>query len=177
MSFGMGGGESSSHNSSTSQSSSNMLTPEQLRSYFTEMDALSGGRIGTFAQGGGEYRPTSDAELRSLGGAGASREAAAVKARAEAVGEITSDPSMSVFQRQRARQITDNDYSARMDAIKKETEALQSAGASQRHDAYLKELELLSSIFYGGKGSNAQSTSSSSSGSSSWDAHMSGGWK
>jgi hypothetical protein len=153
-----------------------MLTPEQLRTYFTEMDVLSGGRLGNFAEGGGEYRPTSDAELRSLGGAGASREAASLKARADAVGEISADPSMSVYQRQRARQLTDNDYSARMDAIKKETEALQAAGASQRHDAYLKELELLSNIFYGGKGSNAQSTSSSGSGSSSWNANVHGGW-
>lgn len=169
MSFGIGGGKSSN----SSQSSSTMLTPEQLSSYFAELDGLSSGRLGSFAQGAGEYRPVTDDRLRSLGGAGASREAAALKARTDAVGEITADPSMSVFQRQRAKQLVDNDYATRLDAIKKETEALQAAGASQQHDSYLKELELLSNIFYGGKGTNSQSRG----GGSSWNMNMSGGWK
>jgi hypothetical protein len=78
------------------------------------------------------YRPVSDEQLRNLGGAGATRELSARRARQQAIEELTADPSLTTFQRQRTRQLTDRDYSDALDAIGKETEAALTSAALEQ---------------------------------------------
>lgn len=127
-------------NKSSSQQQSAPLTPEQVAAYFGQVDSLTGGRLGAYAREGTApveyaspeqraryeavaYEGATPEQIRALGGAGATRELSATRARREALDEIGADPSFSVAQKQRARQLTDKDYSDRLDAIAKETEA------------------------------------------------------
>lgn len=142
----------------TSQESSKPLTPEQVRGYFSDVDSISGGRLGEFARTGtgatdyrgfalagesADGRPTIEAasyqeltpdQLRSLGGAGETRRAAIERSRGRAREEIAADPSLSVAQRFRARQLTDEGASTDLDAVNRETEALltQLAGGERQ---------------------------------------------
>lgn len=83
------------------------------------------------------YRPVSDDQIRALGGAGATRELNAQRARQMALDEMSADPTLTVAQRQRSSQMTNRDYTDMLDAIGKESEAsltqalLQQAAAEQ----------------------------------------------
>ena len=78
------------------------------------------------------YNELTPAQLQALGGLGATRTADAERARRQAIEQIASDASLDVFQRGRSRQLTDQDYTARLDAINKETEAAISQLASEQ---------------------------------------------
>lgn len=83
------------------------------------------------------YRPVGNDQIRALGGAGATRELNAQRARQMALDEMTADPTLTVAQRQRSSQMTNRDYTDMLDAIGKESEAsltqalLQQAAADQ----------------------------------------------
>lgn len=137
------------------------------------------------------YQSLTPEQLRDFGGAGATRELQATRARQQAVEELTADPSLSTFQRQRTRQLTDQDYGDRLDAIAKETEALMTGAAqtdaqrqfeagkartdvrsneaARRYEAALKNANLtredlitLANIFFGGRGQASSGSGSSS---------------
>jgi hypothetical protein len=134
--------------SSQEQSTTKPLTPEQVRAYFSDVDEISGGRLSRFATEGtapvdyqglalaGEapggrqtiqtasYQQLTPDELRAVGGAGETRRFAIERARKQAVGDQAADPSLSVAQRFRARQLTDQDAGDQLDAVNRETEAL-----------------------------------------------------
>ncbi|MFO1359617.1 hypothetical protein [Plasticicumulans sp.] len=78
------------------------------------------------------YNELTPAQLQALGGLGATRTADTERARRQAIEQIRSDASLDVFQRGRSRQLTDQDYTARLDAINKETEAAISQLASEQ---------------------------------------------
>ena len=124
---------------SDSSSSSRPSTAQELQQYWDQVNNITGGNLGTWAQtgtGGVAYTPIAEGDIRTadyqrlepsqvqaLGGLGATRKNEATKARQRALEEVTADPSLSVAQRLRARQLTDDDYNARADAIAQETEA------------------------------------------------------
>ncbi len=142
---------------SNQQSSTQQLTPKQVRAYFSEVDDISGGRLSRFATEGtapvdysgfalaGEapggrqgiqtasYQELTPDQLRAVGGAGETRRFAIERARQQAVDDQAADPSLSVAQRFRARQLTDRDAGDQLDAVNRETEALitQLAGAER----------------------------------------------
>lgn len=165
ISFGLGYGKSKSR--------SDPLSPDEVAAYYQELNRLSGGRLGNFARTGTQavqYDALTPDELRNLGGAGATRRAALRGARADALQGIVSDPSLSVFQRTRARQLTNEEFADRLDAINQETEASLTGLASQENrNAYLaalrnseldrEDLEALANIFFGGKGDTSSSVS------------------
>lgn len=141
---------------STQSSSSAPLTAAQLEAYYQNLDKLSGGRLKAFATEGtaptdyngialeGEaangrptiqtarYNELTPEQLRAVGGAGETRRLAIERARTRSVEEQASDPSLSVAQRFRARQLTDQDAAAQLDAINKETEAALTGVASEQ---------------------------------------------
>lgn len=170
---------------SSQQQQSAPLTPDEVAGYFGKIDELTGGRLGGYAREGTApidyesptYEGATPEQIRALGGAGATRELKANQARARAIEEIGADPSFSVAQKQRARQLTDADYGDRLDAIAKETEATLAgtaidesgrryqAGADEarrRYEAQLRnaglraeDIERIAGIFFGGKGTQS----------------------
>jgi hypothetical protein len=141
-------GVSGSKSKSNQQSQTSQLTPAQVRAYFSDVDEISGGRLSRYATEGtapvdyqglalaGEapggrqtiqtasYQQLTPDELRAVGGAGETRRFAIERARKQAVGDQAADPSLSVAQRFRARQLTDQDAGDQLDAVNRETEAL-----------------------------------------------------
>jgi hypothetical protein len=157
---------------SKSSSSSKPLTPQQVTGYFSEIDRLSGGRLGEVAKTGTadvSYAQLTPEQLRSIGGAGATRTAAVERTRQQAGERIGADPSLTTFQQLRANQLADQDAAAQIDAISKETEAIlaqiaagenaklyDSQSANARRD--LEDLMALADIYFGGKGSSSSSS-------------------
>jgi hypothetical protein len=174
---------------SKSSSSSKPLTADEVATYFSKIDELSGGRLGDYARTGTQatqYMPLTTEQIQSLGGLGATRELQTNRARAQAIQEIASDPSLSVFQKQRARQLTDRDYTDALDAIAKETEA--AIGGTAERDKVrqyqselannalrLEDLQTLAQIFFGGRGQTSSSSSRSSDFSLGFNRPSSGG--
>lgn len=162
-------GSSSSNSSSQSSSSSRPSSPRELADYYQRLNSLTGGRVDAVA--GSPLEPLGPDAIRALGGLDAMRELKAMEARQRAIDEIEADPSLSLFQRQRARQLTDEDLSATQDAIAKETgaqiTALARRNALDKVESDLAQLEALADIFFGGKGQHSKSSSSSTSSSSS----------
>lgn len=149
-----------------SSSVSQQLTPEQLQAYYDAIDQNTGGRLSAFAKGGTaatNYDALTPDQIRALGGAGASREMTAQRSHDQAAQQIAADPSLDVYQRQRATQLTNQDLMDRMDAIKKESEAsltgLASQEAQRKYQANAANAQLtredmaaIANIFFGGKG-------------------------
>lgn len=185
------------------KSKSAPLTAEDLTGYYDELNALSGGGLDAYAKGGTKtvdyqglsdaqiqdtaYQGLSPAQIQALGGLGATRKNEIDVQRERTAEEIAADPSYGVAQKQRARQLSDQDYSARADAIAKETEGAITGMASEeaqrkyqsgrditaalgqeygrRYESQLtkeqqqaKDLQLLAQIFFGGKGQVTNST-------------------
>lgn len=169
----IGGGSSSSESSQNSRPS----TSEDLEQYYASINALSGGRLGTWATQGTaptHYDALTQAELQAIGGAGATRQAALDTAYTDQTDQIGSDASLTYAQRNQANQQATENYMTQQDAINKEVEAAMTGVASQeamrKYQADLvnnqqleKDLALLSQIFYGGKGQYSSGSSSSSS--------------
>lgn len=134
----------------------------------------SPGRLSAWAQGGTpavDYQGLTGGQLRALGGAGASREQAAADARRRAIEEINANAGLDVTQKLRATQLQDADTAARLDAIRKETEAQMTQLASQEAarqygadvrnaDLTKEDLAALAQIFFGGKGATSKNSSS-----------------
>ena len=180
MSFGGGSNKSSS----TSQSTSRPTTAAELEKYFNSINSLSGGKMGSWAQSGTaqtQYNPLTQAQLESIGGAGATRQAKVDLALADQQGQIASNSGLTYAQRQQANQKAYETAMTQKDSINKEVEAamtgLASEEAMRQYQANLanagltaQDLSLLSQIYFGGKGQHSQSTGSSSS--SGWNANV-----
>lgn len=153
-----GGGYGQSYNQSKSRSSSTQssdpLSEGELQQYFDRLDLTSGGRLGTFAQEG--TQPASVEQIQALGGLGATRRSEAETARAQALERIMTDPSLTIAQRQRSAQLSDRDYSDRVDAIAKEIEAAKTGLARENAQLTREDLALLAQIFFGGKGQRSR---------------------
>ena len=154
-------GKSRQKSSQSSQQQSNPLTPEEVAQYFGQLDELTGGRLGSYAKTG--TKPATAEEIQALGGLGATRRLEAEQARGGALDRIVADPSLTLAQRQRSSQLSDRDYSDRLDAIAKETEAAKTGLAQQNAKLTREDMELLAQIFFGGKGQRSSGTSSGSS--------------
>ncbi|MEJ1355745.1 MAG: hypothetical protein RPU39_13790 [Candidatus Sedimenticola sp. (ex Thyasira tokunagai)] len=160
---------------SKSSQSSRPLTADEVGAYFTKLDQFSGGGLMGFAKNGTPavaYEGLTPDEIRSIGGAGATRKNALSRERADQQAGISSDPTMSLFQRQRAKQLGNESFTGQMDAINKETEAalteLLSREKLLEHESRLTEAERkkrdlidLASIYYGGTGTVSNGKSSS----------------
>ena len=147
-----------------SRSQSTPTTAVDYASYFGGLNDLTGGRLGDFATNGTQRLTTE--QIQSYGGLGATRKMEAERGRARAIDEIAADPNLSVAQRQRSTQLTDQDAQARLDAIGKETEAGISALAQYNNSLTASDLETLIRAYYEGGG---QVTSSRGSGGGSVD--------
>lgn len=125
-------------------------SPTDYAGYFAGFNALTGGRLGDFATTGTQ-KLTAE-QIQAYGGLGATRTADVNRQRAQALDEITADPNLDVAQRQRSRQLTDQDVQSRLDAINKETEAGIAGLAQYNNSLTASDLELLIKAYYGGKG-------------------------
>lgn len=119
-------------------------------SYFRGFDELTGGRLGEFATTG--TSKLTPEQIQAYGGLGATRTAELKRGRAQAVDEISADPNLTIAQRQRSTQLTDQDVQSRLDAINKETEAGIAGLAQYNNSLTASDLELLIKAYYGGKG-------------------------
>jgi len=165
MSFNMGKSES--------HSKSRQLTPDQIQAYFNQIDNITGGRLGSYAKNGTqpvEYQALTPSEVQAMGGLGATRTNTARTARAQAIQQIEADPTMTMEQRQRARQLTDQQYANELDSIAKETGAqitnLASQENARKYNADVanskltaEDLAKLAQIYFGGKGQQSDSSS------------------
>jgi hypothetical protein len=142
--------------SSTQSSSSKPLTAKELEDYYASVNKLSGGRLNAFAQTGtqapeysgvaleGEaadgrpgietasYNELTPEQLRAVGGAGETRRRAIERLRDQAVSDQAADPRLSVAQRFRARQLTDQQAQGDLDAVNAESEAQIAQLASEQ---------------------------------------------
>lgn len=132
---------------SRKKSSSSPSSAEDLTTYWNKMNEITGGDLGTWAKDGtapvnydgigedqvrtADYEGLTADQVRAVGGMGATRKNEAEQARRRALEEAAADPNLSVAQRARVSQLTDQDYSARADAIAKETEAALTGLLSQ----------------------------------------------
>ena len=172
-------GFDTSSSSSSAMGFSAPTGPAFHAAQFGGANLLTRGRLGRLAREGTpevDYQALTPEDLRSLGGAGASRELAAQRSHNQAMDQILSDPSLSVAQRQRATQLSDQDYADALDAIAAETEAaLVDSASRERARSYEAELanagidrqdlELILQAYYGGKGTfGGDKNESSSSG-------------
>lgn len=147
----------SSTSRASSSSNSGPLSAGDVNSYWRTLNKDSGGRLNTFATQGTQpvnysgvsspqqyfstdlsykpqtadltYHPVSDTQIKALGGAGATRGYEATRARKQAIDEIAADSGLTLAQRQRSTQLTDQDYADRQDAIAKEAEAALTGAA------------------------------------------------
>lgn len=159
---------------SKQKSESKPLSAAEVQTYFDQLNANTGGTLGEFAMTGTpavEYEALTEEELKALGGAGATRTSEQLQARERAISEINEDPSLTIAQKQRARQLTDEDINTRLDAIAAETEAMLSDAAARErlreYEAELanagltrEDLEALSNIFFGGAATTSSSKGS-----------------
>lgn len=164
--------------STTTQSSlSRPLGPDELTDYFSEINSLTkgarapGGRLFQFARSGTpavNYKAPTNAQIKGLGGFGATRKADVERARAEELEQIMADPSLSVFQNRRSRQLVNQDAATSRDAINQEIEAAIAEAAFERaakqydsgvrnSDRLREDMALLAEIFFGGKGQETTS--------------------
>lgn len=147
--------QSKSKGSQSSGSTSTPTNTEQYADYFRGLDTLTGGRLNTFAtQGTQKLTPE---QIQAYGGLGATRTADVNRQRAQAIEGISADPNLTIAQRQRSTQLTDQDVQARLDAINKEVEAGITGLAQYNNTLTARDLELLAQIYYGGKAQTGQS--------------------
>lgn len=149
-----------SRQKSESQSSSSPLTAKEMQPYWQQLNRNSGKRLNVFAKNGTpetdykgvdnptqyfsadfsyaplardlSYQPVSDNQLKSLGGAGATRELAADRAHKQALEQNFADAGLTLAQRQRSNQLENQDYAANRDAIAREVEAAITQAALQQ---------------------------------------------
>ncbi len=174
----LGGGSQSSESSQSSRPT----TSAELEAYFNSLNALSGGRMGTWATEGTaptQYNALTQQQLQNVGGAGATRTNALNQSLETQQDQINSNPSLTYAQNTQANQQAMDSYNQQADAINKEVEASMTGLASQEQmrgyqadlaNAQLtaQDLALLSQIYYGGKGQYSQGGSSSSG----WNANF-----
>lgn len=167
--------KNSSVSTSNQQYSSDPLSADELGTYFGKLNSLSRGRLNTFARNGTKnvaYKGPTNAQVRALGGLGATQKLGIDRAEQEAMDRLAADPSLSVFQKVRGQQLTGQDALEQTQALDKETEAAITAlmqdraktttevgfrNAEQRR----QDAAALAEIFFGGKGQKSQGTQTS----------------
>lgn len=142
---------------SRSETQARSTSAGEYDSYFSGLDTLTGGRLGDFAKTGTQ-KLTAE-QIQAYGGLGATRTADVNRQRAQAVEGIAADPNLTIAQRQRSTQLTDQDVQSRLDAINKETEAGITGLAQYNNSLTASDLEALIRAYYGGKGSQSSSVS------------------
>jgi len=151
----MSGSYGQSKSSSSQHSSSKPLTDEEVASYFSKLNELSGGRLNEFSTAGTPQ--LTPEQIQAVGGLGADRQRQLDVTRKQALDQVTADPNLTIAQRQRSTQLTDQDYNDRLTAITKEIEG-QKTGLAQYNAGLTKEdLALLANIYFGGKGQTSES--------------------
>lgn len=154
-----------------SSSTSRPLTAAEISSYYDQLNNYSSGRLNDWARNGTEasyYSEMKPEDIRKLGGLGATQIQGITAERDRQNAEINADPSMSVFQRQRARQLNSDGFNDRLRAINAETEAAIANMATGEHTkAYedelrrkgmtAEDLNTLASIYFGGSGTISSS--------------------
>lgn len=154
-----------------SSSSSRPLTANEVASYYDKLNQFSGNRLDDWARSGTEatyYQQQSPDEIRKLGGLGATQVQGIEAERNRQNAEINADPTLSVFQRMRAKQISNDGFADRLRAINAETEAAIASQANREHlrsyedelrrkGMTAEDLNTLSSIFFGGSGTISSS--------------------
>jgi hypothetical protein len=129
------------------------LSPKAQGRYWNWLDKRTGGKLGEFAQTGTQatgyqgvanpgqyfgqnvlYQGPTDDVIRQLGGMGATRLNALDKQYKQRADETNSDAGMTLLQRQRTNQLSDQDLAGQRDAINKETEAALAEAAFMRAD-------------------------------------------
>lgn len=126
------------------------LDANEVAAYYAKLNELSGGRLNEFATTGTPQ--LTPEQIQAVGGLGADRTRQLGVARQEAVSQITADPNLTIAQRQRSTQLTDQDYNDRLAAITKEIEGQKTGLAQYNAGLTAKDLELLAQIYFGGKG-------------------------
>ncbi len=165
--------KSKQFSSSTSNQSSDPLSPQEVAGYFTNLNALSGGRLRSLATRGTakvNFKGPTDSQIKRMGGLGATQKLDINRSQRQALDQINADPSYSVFQKQRGRQLTNQDALQATQALDKETEALIAQMAMDRatkttetnfRNAEQKRQDLATIIeaYFGGKGQRSKGTS------------------
>lgn len=149
-------------NKSKGKTSSTPTTAPEYSAYFNQLNTQTGGRLGEFARTG--TKALSPDEIRSVGGLGETQRLSIDRSRQRAVDDLAADPSLSVAQKFRGRQLTDEDALARSNAIDKEVEAAITGLIKDNNALTANDLELLGKLFYGGKGQTSVGKQSGSGG-------------
>ena len=148
------GSEDKEQSQGAKTSESKPLSPEELKAYTDQLNLISGGRLNTFATTGTPQ--LTPEQIQAVGGLGADRQRALAVARRQAVDQVAADPNLTVAQRQRSTQLTDQDYNDRLAAVTKEAEGLKTGLAQYNAGLTKEDLKLLADIYFGGKGQNTQ---------------------
>lgn len=172
-------GKTKQKQSSTSSSTqnSNPLSPDEVAGYFKNLNSLTGGQLSTFARNGTKqvaYKGPTDAQIRKLGGLGATEKLDIRRAQQQGLDQITADPSLSAFQKVRGQQLTNDEALQRTQALDKETEAAIAQLAADRAakttetgfrnaEQRRQDLAAIIEAYFGGKGQKTTSTSTSTS--------------
>lgn len=156
-----------------SDSESEPLSAAKVGTYWDKLNDNTGGRLSEFAATGTaptEYTQLAPEQIQALGGLGATQVGEVERMRSRALEEAAANPSLSVYQQQRVRQLTDEDAADRLAAIAKQTEGAITGLASQEHGRQFDadranaaisrdDLQALANIFFGGKGQKSESSS------------------
>lgn len=174
--------KNSSLSTSNQQYTSDPLSADELGTYFGKLNSLSRGRLNSFARGGTKnvnYKGPTNAQVRAMGGLGATQKLDIRRAQQEALDQLGADPSLSAFQKVRGQQLTNQDALQQTQALDKETEAAITALLQDRAKATTEtgfrnaeqrrqDAAALAEIFFGGKGqksSGSQTSTTTSKGS------------
>lgn len=170
-------GGSKSFSSSTSEQSSEPLSAAELSTYFGNLNKISGGRLNRFAKDGTlpvAYKAPTASQVKALGGLGATQKLDIRRAQQQQLDQITSDPSLSAFQKVRGEQLTNQDALQQTQALDKETEAaitalLQDSAKTSTETGFRnseqrrQDAQALAEIFFGGKGQKSKGKSTTTS--------------
>lgn len=126
------------------------LDANEVATYYAKLNELTGGRLNEFSTAGTPQ--LTPEQIQAVGGLGADRTRQLDVARREAVNQITADPNLTIAQRQRSTQLTDQDYQDRLAAVTKEIEGQKTGLAQYNAGLTRDDLELLAQIYFGGKG-------------------------
>lgn len=200
----MGGG-SFDQTQARSSTNSGEYNPTEVQQYYNKINQLSGGRLMKFAHEGTAptdynsvaYKGVTPAQIRALGGLGASQKADLKSNYNDQLAKVGADASLDPFQKQRSSQLDTQDYNTQLGAINKENEAnitglaagqaqtkfADSADQSMKdYQARLANNQLtsqdllnLAQIYFGGKGQYSDGRSFSTHSAGSYQASSGGG--
>jgi hypothetical protein len=163
---------------SSSKQTSKPISASKLSRYFSELNSQAGGNLGSFAQQGTPavpYRSLQPEQVSSLGGLGATQRTNLERQFDDALSRNRANPSLSLFQRQRADQLTTRDFVGQQRSLDEEIEAaIVALTQEERRREYQaaianaqrrrEDLSALSNIFYAPFGTESKSSGSKTGG-------------